>query len=76
MINNNEREKLEAEKRKVEEELKKHEGHKGFGTDVDCFDEEADEAEEFSANLGIQQALKERLVEIEERLRKLDKNKK
>jgi len=46
-----------------------------FGSDVDAGDEEADEAEEFGAQLSIAQVLKERLADIELALKKIEEGK-
>lgn len=42
-----------------------------FGSDVDHFEEEADEAEEFTTNVGVANALKQRLADIEAALAKI-----
>lgn len=64
------KEKLEEERAKILAELKKHEGPQDFGSDVDV-DEEADEAEEFGNQLAVQQALKDRVSEIDVALGKM-----
>lgn len=71
---NSSREELEKEKREIEGQLKKYAAkNPDFGDDTESdFEEEADEAEEYSQNLGVEQALKERLSEIESALRKLN----
>jgi len=43
-----------------------------FGSDVDHFEEEAEEAEAFSGNLGVSSALNERLLNIQRALDKID----
>lgn len=45
----------------------------GSDTEGEVAEEEADEAEEYSKNLGIKQALKERLLEIKNALDKIAK---
>ena len=66
----------------IKEELGDIEDDKGevkkpdFGNDIestDDFPEEADEAEEFSTNIAIASGLKDRLENVEEALRKMDK---
>lgn len=62
---------LEAEKEKLEGELKELEKPVDFGSDVDHFEEEADEAEEF-ANQSAQKLLfRERLEQIKEALQRI-----
>ncbi|KKU76607.1 MAG: Transcriptional regulator, TraR/DksA family [Parcubacteria group bacterium GW2011_GWA2_47_8b] len=46
----------------------------GSDTEGETFDEEADEAEEYQKNLGLRQALKERLLDVKNALDKLFKN--
>lgn len=46
----------------------------GSDTEGEVAEEEADEAEEYSKNLGIKQALKARLLEIKNALDKMAKN--
>lgn len=70
------RAKLEQVKKDVSveiENLSAHDGVQDFGSDVDHFDEEADEAEEYGNQLGIVQALKERLADVEHALAKFEK---
>lgn len=52
------------------ENLSTHDSVTDFGSDVDHFDEEADEAEELGNQLSIIQALKERLNNVERALAK------
>ena len=62
---------LEQEAQTLKDEIKKLQiNEPDFGDDVDAFDEEADEAEEFSTDLGKIKAYKERLEEIEDELGK------
>lgn len=63
--------KLLSEKRRLEEELRETEKPESFGADIDAFDEEADEAEEFANRLAIAQALKDRINEIDSALNKI-----
>ena len=65
--------KLEKEKASLEAELKELNPDKlpDFGSDVDHFDEEADEAEELTTNVSIANAIKERLGDIDSSLRKI-----
>lgn len=70
------KEKLERAKKDISaeiENLSAHDGVQDFGSDVDHGDEEADEAEEFGNQLGIVQALKERLNDVEHALAKFEK---
>lgn len=59
------KERLEKEKERLVKELKKAEAPESFGGDVDGFDEEADEAEEFSTHLAEGQTLRDRVNEID-----------
>ena len=74
--NTHSKEELQKEKKSLEEQLKKYEKMPDFGDDIDSFEEETEEAEEFSKNLGVQKALKERLNEVENLLREMEKPKK
>ncbi|MDP3956636.1 MAG: hypothetical protein Q8P97_01420 [bacterium] len=66
------KQKLEEERRQIELEIKNLEKAPDFGSDVaDLNDEEADEAEEFSTNLGIREPLKVRLKDIQDALKKI-----
>ena len=66
-------EELEKEAREIEEQLKKYNKNPDFGDDIDGFDEETDEAEEYSKNLGIIKALKDRQEEIKTKLSRMKK---
>jgi len=66
------KEELEKEKDEIETQLKRYEKVPDFGDDIDSFEEETEEAEQYSAQLGIRQAFKERLEEIETELRKFN----
>ena len=67
------KERLEKEAGETEVEVKSTSKPKDFGSDVDHFDEEADEAEEFSNNIDVTQTLKGRLQDIEVALDKMTK---
>ena len=67
------KEQLEKEGGELEAQLSAAKKPAEFGSDVDSFDEEADEAEEFSNKLGVQESLKERLQDIEAALDKISK---
>lgn len=57
--------KLEKERAILLAEIKGAEKPTDFGSDVDEYDEEADEAEEFGNQLAVAQGLKGRLAEID-----------
>lgn len=63
--------KLLAEKADLEDQLKKIDEGLDFGSDTDHFEEEADEAEEFSNRLNTKQILKNRLQDIGRALEKI-----
>lgn len=67
--------KLEQIKAELEKELKDTAQPVEMGSDVegDSFDEEADEAEELSAGLGIKQAIKERLENVKMALFRMER---
>lgn len=64
---------LKKEEKKLETELKKMPEVPELGSDVEgeVFEEEADEAEEYSTNLGIKDAFKQRLADIRSALEKI-----
>jgi DnaK suppressor protein len=66
------RTKLEAEKKRLLQEISGHEKPTDFGSDVDDFDEEKDEAEQFANNLAISQSLKDRVNEIDGALNRME----
>jgi RNA polymerase-binding transcription factor DksA len=66
---------LERERIMVMKEIVQHQKPVDFGTDVDHFDEEADEAEEIGNQLAIAQDLKNRLSEIDIALGKIQAEK-
>ena len=66
------KEQLEKEAGELEAQLSTAKKSPEFGSDVETdFSEEADEAEEFSKNLGVQDVLKSRLQDIETALEKI-----
>ena len=69
------KEKLEKEAGELEAQLATAKKTPEFGSDVETdWSEEADEAEEFSKDLGVQDTLKERLNDIEHALDKMTRN--
>lgn len=64
---------LEKTKVDLEKEMKGLEVTPEFGSDVDHFEEEADEAEELNKNLGVEKTLKDRLMNVERALEKIAK---
>lgn len=67
--------KLEDERSAVSLEIKELEKVPEMGTDVDHLEEEADETEDFGGNLSMMQALKERLLDINDALDKIAQKK-
>jgi len=68
------KEQLEKEAGELEAQLSSVSKTADFGSDAETdFSEEADEAEEFSNNLGMQDALKGRLQDIESALEKMNR---
>ncbi len=65
---------LERNKKDLEKRLKKLQLVPDFGSDIDSFDEETDESEEFANQLALSQDLKNHLVNIELALKKIGKN--
>jgi len=63
--------KLESEQRLILAEIQKNEKPVDFGSDIDHFEEESDEAEEMGNQLAIAQDLKARLDDIEAALEKI-----
>ena len=62
-------EKLKKTQQDLETELKGHSAEvPEMGTDVDAFDTETDEAEEYSNELGVKDALKQRLQAVKKAL--------
>lgn len=64
-------EKLLSEKLEIEKDLEKLKEGLDFGSDVDNFDEETDEAEEMGNYLGIKKTQDARLSQIEKALQKI-----
>ncbi|MDI6734295.1 MAG: hypothetical protein QMD50_02270 [Patescibacteria group bacterium] len=64
---------LRENARKTESQLQKFEQNIDFGGDIDHFDEEADEAEEFANRLGLQKVLQEQLERTYKALEKIKK---
>lgn len=67
-------EQLEGLKAGVEKKLEELQKTPEFGSDVDHFEEEADEAEEFANKLGMEKELKDELNDIETALEKIRNN--
>lgn len=65
------REKLTATKADLEKQIKELGMAPDFGHDTDHFEEAADEVEQYSTNLGIAQALRERLENVNHALEKI-----
>jgi RNA polymerase-binding transcription factor DksA len=63
--------KLQQTQKDLEAELKGHPEVPELGTDVDAFDTETDEAEEYSNELGVKDVLKQRLQAVEKALDKI-----
>lgn len=64
-------EKLRLTKKELENELKKLNEPVDMGDDIDSFEEEADEATEFSANAGMALTLKRRYHRVLDALNKI-----
>lgn len=62
---------LEAARADLKEQVTSLNESPEFGSDVDDFEEEAEEAEETSKNLGLADALKKRLENVEHALGKI-----
>lgn len=67
--------KLEAERTRLMSEISKVEKPEDFGSDVDDFSEEENEAEALATDLAAGQALRERLSEIDLALSKIREGK-
>lgn len=67
----NYKQKLEEERAKLEKDISALTTPVDMGSDVDAFDEEADEAEEFSQNQGTAVELKKRHAAINEALNRI-----
>lgn len=64
-------EKLLSEKLSIEKDLEKMKEGLDFGSDVDNFDEESDEAEEMGNYLGVKKTQDARLNQIERAIQKI-----
>ena len=67
------KEKLEKEKASLLGELKAGSSSTDFGGDIDGSDEETDETEEIGNRVGVDQVLRNRIVDIETTLEKIKK---
>ncbi len=63
---------LEMEKGELEEKIKAHQKPTNFGDDVDSYDEEKNEAEQFSNDLAIAQTFITRVNEIQDALDRIE----
>ena len=63
--------KLQKERLLILEEIKRNEKPVDFGSDIDHFEEESDEAEEVGNQLAVAQDLKTRLDDIEVAIEKI-----
>ncbi|PIR86876.1 MAG: hypothetical protein COU11_03415 [Candidatus Harrisonbacteria bacterium CG10_big_fil_rev_8_21_14_0_10_49_15] len=66
------RQQLETEKKKLEKNIAELSKPVDMGDDIDSFDEETDEAEAFSANVGSAESLKARLGRVTDALAKME----
>jgi DnaK suppressor protein len=62
---------LKAKEEKLIEQIRQLSKPVDMGDDVDSFDEEADEAEEFSTNMGTASALNQSLQKVQKALLKI-----
>lgn len=62
---------LEAEKKELEKKLAGLNSPVNMGDDIDSYDEEADEATEYSANQGMVQTLKRQYHRVQDALAKI-----
>ena len=67
--------KLLEENKNLERELSEMKDNTDFGDDIDGYDEEADEAEEFGNALALKDALKKRKTVISKALKKIEEGK-
>jgi DnaK suppressor protein len=65
--------KLEQLKKQLDAELKNFKTPTEMGSEIDAFDTEADEAEEFSANAGMAQAVQDRHEAVISALNKMER---
>lgn len=66
---------LEKEQEKLIKDIAEYEKQVDFGSDIEGGDEEADEAEEMGNQLAIRDNLKNRLLEIEGALQRINEGK-
>jgi len=71
----NHKSKLEEERKELLKEINDYKKPKDFGSDIDHYDEEADEAESFGLHMSISQDLKKRLEDVEVALQKIKDDK-
>ena len=62
---------MEIERSRLLQEIEENSTPKDFGSDVDGFDEETNEAAEFQNELGVSEALRERVDEIDGALNRI-----
>lgn len=65
--------KLEDSKKNIEKEIAKLQKITDFGSDVDSFEEESSESEQFGNQLAVAQDFRNQLADIEAALRKIEK---
>ncbi|MEK7143897.1 MAG: TraR/DksA C4-type zinc finger protein [Patescibacteria group bacterium] len=65
--------KLEDSKERIEKEILELQKITDFGSDVDSFEEESSESEQFGNQLAVAQDLRNQLADIETALRKIEK---
>jgi len=66
------KEKLAAAKSDLETRIGRLRRQKSFGDDVDSFEEDADETEQLSDDLGVKEKLENRLARVEKALKKIE----
>lgn len=66
------KDKLLEEKKSIEEQLEEIKEDLDFGDDVDSFDEETDESEAFSNYVGIKRSLDNRLLDVEDAIKRIE----
>lgn len=69
------KERLGKEKSEILKGIKDYSRPEDFGSDIDHYDEEADEAESTGLRLGLSQGLKDRLEDVEAALQKIKNGK-
>ncbi len=63
--------KLEATEKELSKQIKSLEKAPDYGSDTDHFEEAAEEVEEFSKDMGVEQTFKERLNDVSRALGKI-----